>query len=612
MNSNNSSIQNDTQDQTKINLFSNNTNSINNKSTYEAEQNELKNMRTEFSLSLRKKKINEIIFSKRLKYMTNQNNINECNNNELYVNLAELEKNVPSILFHEFDIYEDKISVIHQILNKDYTMLHGVEFNEKYILQFIIYKLTKMSYENNTFFVETSDKDLIMIFYDLIKLIKENNEKKIIFAATVIIVNFLFNSKDIVKEFKKANIWKRLAEFSELKNPEINDNLFLIFNNYYSSDKSVGKEYILSNYSRYIKQVITNGFKTFIEESKNKNIALSMYLSGISLIKKLITQENTEANKNNDFDVIIKMKFIYDYLTKVFSITTSWILNNVHWPKHDEIFKFLSYLLELFDAIAFYSKEETYQLQEFRGESFVISFCSFLRFLILNKEKEVSKEFVLFIIGDMYSFLGKIFSINSENTEIYSKNKIINITEEFIQNIKLMSTDLASKIIFFLSNYADNEIRTKEIFEETNIANIIKEYSNDKLYDNKLCYNIFWLIDNGFKLGNNDIKVIIIKTFTNFLVERIKILYDLVIRDELDGAQKKIKLIFYKFHLFYNFIRFMRYQSENNLFLFKSLLDYIKISNIEEYIMNLKTLVNKKEKEDDVELIENFLNEIKK
>ena len=178
MNSNNSSIQNDTQDQTKINLFSNNTNSINNKSTYEAEQNELKNMRTEFSLSLRKKKINEIIFSKRLKYMTNQNNINECNNNELYVNLAELEKNVPSILFHEFDIYEDKISVIHQILNKDYTMLHGVEFNEKYILQFIIYKLTKMSYENNTFFVETSDKDLIMIFYDLIKLIKENNEKK--------------------------------------------------------------------------------------------------------------------------------------------------------------------------------------------------------------------------------------------------------------------------------------------------------------------------------------------------------------------------------------------------------------------------------------------------
>jgi hypothetical protein len=272
----------------------------------------------------------------------------------------------------------------------------------------------------------------------------------------------------------------------------------------------------------------------------------------------------------------------------------------------------LSHLLELFDAIAFYSNEETYQLQEYRGESFVISFCSLLKFLILDKEKEVSKELVLFIIGNMYSFIGKLFSINPENTEIYSKNKIINITEEFIKNINLMSIDLASKIIFFLSNYTDKEIRTKEIFEETNIANIIKEYSNDKLYNNKLCYNIFWLIDNGFKLGNNDIKVIIIKTFTNFLVERIKILYDLVIRDEPDGAQKKIKLIFYKFHLFYNFIRFMRYQSENNLFLLKSLLDYIKISNIEEYIMNLKTLVNKKEKEDDIELIENFLNEIKK
>ena len=146
MNSNIPSSQNDIKTQL-------NKNSLKSQTNYDSDQNELKNLRMEFSLSLRKKKINEILFSKRLEQMTKKNTLEEGESNDLYASLSEIKRNVPSLLFDEFDIYEDKISVIHQILNKDYTMLHGMQFNEKYILQFVIYKLTELSYENKDFFL---------------------------------------------------------------------------------------------------------------------------------------------------------------------------------------------------------------------------------------------------------------------------------------------------------------------------------------------------------------------------------------------------------------------------------------------------------------------------
>ena len=127
MNSNIPSSQNDIKTQL-------NKNSLKSQTNYDSDQNELKNLRMEFSLSLRKKKINEILFSKRLEQMTKKNTLEEGESNDLYASLSEIKRNVPSLLFDEFDIYEDKISVIHQILNKDYTMLHGMQFNEKYIL----------------------------------------------------------------------------------------------------------------------------------------------------------------------------------------------------------------------------------------------------------------------------------------------------------------------------------------------------------------------------------------------------------------------------------------------------------------------------------------------
>ena len=173
-----SDIQYNIFEQSESNAKSNIINNSNINQSGENEQNELKNLRIESSLSLRKKKLNQIIFSKRLKQINIHNNDNESDENNLYVSFKEIEKKVPYAFTSEFDLYEDKSSVIHQILNKDFTILQGLEYDEKSLVQYIIYKLTELSYYNKEFFKDTNEKDLKLIFYDIIKIINENNEKK--------------------------------------------------------------------------------------------------------------------------------------------------------------------------------------------------------------------------------------------------------------------------------------------------------------------------------------------------------------------------------------------------------------------------------------------------
>ena len=609
MNSNMANTINNSSQQNESNIQKNiiNPNFIN---QYEVkEKDELKNLRIESSLSLRKKKLNQLIFSKRIKQIYDQNNNDDDDENNLYINYENTIKKIPYLFTSEFDLYEDKISVIHQILNKDFTILHGLEYDEKSLFLFVIYKLTELTYKNKEFYEGSSEKNIKIIFYDVIKLLNENNKKKIIFTTTIILMNCLCCSEIITKEFKKVNIWKRLAEITELKIPHINDNVVNILLNYYHSDQNIGKEYIISNYSRYIKQILTNFFKSFIEESKNEKIELNLFISGIILIKKLInnTPQIKKTKDLDDLDVVVKFKFIYDYLTKSFLIASSWIINNCKYPKHEHIFDFVLNLIDLFNSIITYSDEETYQMQEFRGESFASSFCSLLKYLILDKEKAIPRETILDIISELYHFIGILFSVEHDKTEIYSQNKILDITGEFIQNINSMKVELVKKIIFFLSNYSDSENRVKEIFEESNIAIIIKNYIYNNIFDNDLCYNSFYLIENGFEMGENNNKELIIKDFSNFLIERLKILYNLIISNETKDPGKYTNHFICKCTLLTNIIVFLR-KKTNNLQLLKDLLDYIKISNIEEFIINMK--INIKD-EKDIELIESLLKEIK-
>ena len=569
---------------------------------YKKEEDDLKNLRIQNSLSLRKKKLNDYLISKR------KIDINTKSNNEedIYIDIKKIEYNIPQQIVKEFDTYEDKLSIMHKFLTNDFSLLNGMKFVEENLKQFIIYKLNKYSFEGNTDIFEDKFKNnLILVFYDIIKILNEYNDKAMLFGTTTILVNISFNSDIVIKEIRKANIWKRLEEITELKNSEINDNIMQMLLNLYSSDNTFGKEYILSNYSRYIKQIIINYFKTFIEDSKKDNINLNLYISGIYLIKKLIKQENKEVNKNIDLDVVVKMKFIYDYLTKMFIILVSWILNKVENPKHEYIFRLISILINGFCVILTYLDEETYQMQEFRGESFVSSFCSFLKFLILNNEKKISVEIIEDILKELYNFIGIFFSYNFDITNIYSKNKIIVITEELIKDILLMSPELANRIIFFLSNYGDTESRNKEIYEESDIIMYIKDFSRKNIYDDKTCYNVFCLLENGFLYGNYNCRDIIINNFCYFLVERVKILSDLVNQKQ---QPNHIKFFVDKCKLLTLFISFLRSSEFTKLQILKNLLDYIRFSNIEQIATN-SLLIIKDEKQNNI--IELFINAIK-
>ena len=104
MNSNMSNISNNTSGQNESNIKSNviNNNIIN--KIGENEENELKNIRIESSLSLRKKKLNQILFLKRVTQTNNQNNDNsdiDKDENYLYINITEIKERVPYILTSE-------------------------------------------------------------------------------------------------------------------------------------------------------------------------------------------------------------------------------------------------------------------------------------------------------------------------------------------------------------------------------------------------------------------------------------------------------------------------------------------------------------------------------
>ena len=164
----------------------------------EIEINELKNSRTEMSLSLRKKKLDSYLLSKRKRY------INENFDNNVYINIDLVKINVPALLLEEFDIYEDKLSVAHQFLNNDFTLLHGMDFNPDSVKLYIIHKLIKLTYDENIELFDNKFQDnLINVFYDIIKIINETKNLKVLFGTTSILVNLLFSSEILNKEFKK-------------------------------------------------------------------------------------------------------------------------------------------------------------------------------------------------------------------------------------------------------------------------------------------------------------------------------------------------------------------------------------------------------------------------
>ena len=558
----------------------------------------LKNSRLDNALSLRKKKLDDYIFEKRKKYK------NEIHDNDVYINIEMVKIKVPSMLIQEFDIYEDKLSVIHQFLTDDFTLLHGMDFHPDSVKLFMLYKLNKLLFdENPELFNEKNKENFKLVFYDIIKIINESKSPKVLFETTAILVNLFYTSNFLLEEFKNLNdIWKRFQEISELKNSEINDNLLKIMINYYCNVPNVGKEFILSNYSRYTKQILSNFMKGFDNEIKKEKINIQLFESGIILIKRLIREENNESKKENNFDVIVKLKYLYNDLIKIFTTATSWIINKLIAQMTSTIYNILYELLQTFSLIVQYANEETYEMNEFQDTYFVTSLLSLLRIFILNKDKELEMKITLKILLEIYNFLGMLFNLNSNKTEIYTQNKIIIITEELIKKIGLKEGKLMHKIIFFLSNYADSKKRSSEIFENDFLLLTLKEYSNLIINDQNQSNNLYYLLDNAFNYGEINCQEIIINNFTYFLKERIKLLSDFVIKDKyVSSFNNKCKLLL-------SIIIFLEVNIEKYSSVLTNLIFFLQNSNLEECLE--KVHLNSKKYEPDI--IENLLLRLKK
>ena len=561
---------------------------INNYYSIKFEENKdeisMKNSNIETSLSLRKKKVQDYIFEKRKKCM-NLNNNDEYN---IYENIGELSKHVPKILIEEFDIYEDKLSVVHQFLTNDFTLLHELDFDPDKVKLYILYKLTNLTFdEKPELYEEKSEENLKLVFHDLIKIINESKNRKVLFETSSCIVNLLFSSNKLTDEFRKLNgIWKRLEELSELKIPDITDNIILIMMNLYSNNPIFGKEFIISNYSRYIKQIFDNFFKAFDNETKKEKIELNLFMNGIILIKRLIERENKEKNKLNDFDVVVKMKYLYYDLAKMFTIAVSWIVNEINTKMNSIIYKFIDVLLKVFSAIAQYCDEETYELNEFQDKYFVSSFCSLIRIIILNKNNEIQDENTLNTLNEIYTFLSLLFCAKSDKTQIYCDNKIIILTEELIKKIDLTNdknNNLILKIFFFFSNYAENNARSKEIFCDEFLLVTIKEFAYKSINDNHTGYNLFCLLENGFYNSDNYCKDLIIKNFTYFVSERMKILYQYIINGKfIKSFERKCKFLL-------SIISFLEDEKEEYSEVLSNLINLLQSSSLDECLLNIQT-----------------------
>ena len=558
---------------------------------------ELKNSRLEKTLSLRKKKLDDYILEKRKKYK------NEIYDDDVFVNIDIIKIKVPPMLIEEFDTYEEKLSVIHQFLSDDFTLLHGMDFHPDSVKLYMLYKLNNFIFdENPEFFDDKNRENMKAVFYDIIKIINESKSTKVLFETTAILVNLFYSSDFFVEEFKNLHdIWKRFQEISELKNSEINDNILKIMINYHCNIPNAGKEYILSNYSRYTKQILSNFMKGFDNEIKKEKFNINLFESGIILIKRLINEENKKSKEEKNFDVVVKLKYLYNDLIKIFNTCVSWIINKLIVQMTSSIYDIIYQLLQTFSLIAEYADEETYEMKEFQDEYFVTSLLSLLRIFILNKNKELEMKNTMNILTEIYGFLGKLFTLNSSKTDIYTKNKIIIITEELIKKIGLNNETLIFKIIFFFSNYVDNESRVSEIFENNYLLLLLKEYSNNNINDHNRCNNLFYILDNAFNYGDRNCKEIIINNFTYFLKERIKILSDFVIKN------KYVEHFNYNCKLLLSFIVFLEIDLEKYSSILANLVFFLQNSNLDECLA--KVTLNSKNYDHDI--VENLLMRLK-
>ena len=132
-------------------------------------------------------------------------------------------------------------------------------------------------------------------------------------------------------------------------------------------------------------------------------------------------------------------------------------------------------------------------------------------------------------------------------------------------------------------NYVDNKTRCAEIFEDDFFLLSFKQYSNENINEQKMSSNLFFLLENAFNMGDNKCKEIIINNFTYFLLERIKVLSEFIIKEQyVSSFNIKCKLLL-------SMIYFLEINVEKYSEILSNLIFFLHTSNLEEILIKVET-----------------------
>ena len=501
----------------EINLFKRTINSTNDQ---EKLNKELFNLRIETKLSLRKKKLNDYIFQKRL--LENNILLNNENDKPNLKLLYDLEK-------VKFD-------------SDDSNTKYNLNFNEKEIKNIIVTASKYLKSENiddikygiilTQIFIKRSTKaDIIdsinlLFIYDLFHLIdKIKSDKEIIFNILNIIISYSYfnEDKNLATVLLSPNSYKIFEQCFKLEDFEIFYAMICIFHN-------IIKENLI-------------GSCNLIRSNFLQNEIYSFYMN-----EGIIAQKNNE-DKNDIYYYIVQdgIKLLGNLL--IINV------NNLDNVTKDEVKlskqKIINILLNYYDTKSYENHYNCIYSMAIALEKDLSLFdqiekSNFIENILINKR--------FFNKGDLLYCLNKIFGNYLSYKTNINKKILVEIMNFGANYLKICENSFRRKYIFWtLSNIL---VSDNEIFE--------------KLFEvDGLLLNIFEILKNSHSLP--ELKEIlyffgVLLSFVNikyFIEIEKNHLMDIIFYETKNNFQNDFELLNLSFHIFEIYLNFGDLMSKN-------------------------------------------------
>ena len=436
---------------------------------YNNDEINILNEKSNFSLSLRKKKLNKKILENRLKYINKEFAKLNNNNKVAYLTNEEKDNTISNDIKSKFN----KLMLDKNINEKNY--LKYLEELFEYISKNFI-KIIELKKINEPLI----ESILLEKIVDNLIIEQKINNKEILNLILIIFSCIIF----IYNHLHSGEIYKNIFISNE-KYIELYLSLFNIKDEevIYNSLKFIG---LLSHGSKEIMEKLFNG--KLLEIIVNNNL----YDYEIEIIEiKLWCISQFEMKKIffENKELCLKMQKLYIF------IFNNFLIKNNDFNDGDE---FLINYLKLITNLSYCIDEEYIQ------NLLKTNIINFL--LDSNINKNLSKENILTIIGNMNSISNQKISLN-----------LYQISIQFLLNIildKENNDDIKGLSLWCINNFSDYKIICLDIYFNKNFLTINKNYIiKSKIIDENIFYEICFGYHNLIRNINEENKILIVKEY---------------------------------------------------------------------------------------------------